>query len=96
MPASSAGMGVGVGMSSEDDEEPPVCTDDARCSPVPTERSAGVYVFRVVKAIALPAQLLPCRAVDVAVPPGCIGRADDGYPSTPFEPPRRWRLPVSA
>ena len=96
MPASSAGMGVGVGMSSEDDEEPPICTDDARCSRVPTQRSEGVYVISVIKAVTPTARLLPRRRVEAEGPPDSIGRADDGYPSPPFEPPRRWRMPVSA
>lgn len=81
---------TGGGMSGQldDDDEPPICDGGTRCSPVPRSRSRVVSGITAAKAIS-PSPSRLQRLVDSNdVPPASIGKADDGYPTSLFEPPR--------
>ena len=85
------GGSAGMGRDADDDggDEGPICEEDARCSPEPAQVPTAVVGVRVVKAtVSCPRAPRPKHDF-IGVPPSSLGAADDGYPSLPFEPPRR-------
>ncbi len=80
--------GGGMSRQIDDEDEAPICDGGTRCSPVPTERSRVISGITVVKAIAPPPARFRLFVDFHDLSSATFGTAEDGYPSSLFEPPQ--------
>lgn len=80
--------GAAAVSGAEGDGEEPICVEDSRCSPVPTERSGVIPALKAAKGLISNPTRCPAPVDTVGVPPACLGRPAPGFAEAPFHPPR--------
>jgi hypothetical protein len=86
--ASEALQGVAMSLPEDAEEEEPICSGSAQCSPVPAGHTAVVVSITAVKATVVPPVEASRPGFNLTRPPYRLGAAAAGYPRPPFEPPR--------
>jgi hypothetical protein len=84
--------GAAAASGAEGDGEEPICVEDSRCSPVPTERSGVIPALKASKGLISSPIRCPAPVESLSVPPACLGVPAQGYSEPPFHPPRRGRF----
>ncbi len=79
---------VGMSGQQDDDDPTPMCDGGTRCSPVPARPSQAVVGIAAAKALSPPETALELCARWAALIPLSIGEPEEGFPDSPFEPPR--------
>jgi hypothetical protein len=75
-------------MGADGDEESPLCYEDSRCGPVPSERSSGIRILSASKAAVHAAWSDLPPAISGPIPPARLGDPESGFPPDLFRPPR--------